>query len=144
MKRRTFIRTGILLSIAAVIGVLIPSFQKTIAKMVQKTTTDLKLKSDSIDQFMKEANEEQFWSKFSLSKKILLVVHGNVGFSKYLPLHNKFLLYKNQIIGHFLLSTDFFLNKMNTEAEINYSGFYNPYKQPCYNPFSANFYPERA
>lgn len=146
MKRRTFIKAGI-----AVTGLgfaaffMIPSFKETIAKMLSRTTAQLKIKPDFIDRFIQEATQEQFWSKFSRSKKALIVIHTNAGFLKsILPYRNKYLLYKGQITGHFLLSTDFFLKKMDTTHEIIYIGFYNPYKQPCYSPFSSNFYREKA
>jgi hypothetical protein len=45
------------------------------------------------------------------------------------------------IVGNFLLSTDFFLNKMDEDREITYSGIvYGPYRSPCGNPFSGMYY----
>lgn len=41
----------------------------------------------------------------------------------------------------YLLSTDFFRNKMDEKAEVKYLGLYNPYKMPCSNPFSHLYYP---
>jgi hypothetical protein len=41
----------------------------------------------------------------------------------------------------YLLSTDFFLNKMDESRTIKYVGFYNPYQFPCANPFSHIHYP---
>jgi len=146
MKRRTFLKAGIALTGLGVLAFfMIPSFQETIAKMLSKTTAQLKIKPDFIDRFIQEATQEQFWSKFSRSKKVLIVIHANSGFlQSLLPYRNKYLLYKGQITGHFLLSTDFFLRKMDTTQPLTYIGFYNPYKQPCFSPFSSNFYRETA
>lgn len=146
MKRRTFIKAGVVLAgIGLAAFFMVPSFKETIAKMLAKTTAQLKIKPDFIDLFIQEATQEQFWAKFSLSKKVLIVIHTNAGFLKsILPYRNKYLLYKGQITGHFLLSTDFFLKKMDTTQSLTYIGFYNPYKQPCFSPFSSNFYRETA
>jgi hypothetical protein len=146
MKRRTFIKAGIALTGLGVVAFfMVPSFKETIAKMLSKTTAQLKIKPDFIDRFIQEATQEQFWSKFSRSKKILIAIHTNAGFlQSLLPYRNKYLLYKGQITGHFLLSTDFFLSKMDSTKPVTYIGFYNPYKQPCFSPFSSNFYRETA
>ncbi|MBF9236507.1 hypothetical protein I2I05_03775 [Hymenobacter sp. BT683] len=44
----------------------------------------------------------------------------------------------------YLLSTDFFLNRMDERKEVKYLGWYNPHKTPCANPFSALYYPPAA
>ncbi len=41
----------------------------------------------------------------------------------------------------YLMSTDFFRNRMDESKEVNYLGLYNPHKTPCSNPFSAIYYP---
>ena len=41
----------------------------------------------------------------------------------------------------YLLSTDFFQNRMDESKEVKYLGWYNPHKTPCANPFSALYYP---
>ena len=41
----------------------------------------------------------------------------------------------------YLLSTDFFQNRMDERREVKYLGWYNPYKTPCANPFSSIYYP---
>ncbi|UOR06567.1 hypothetical protein MUN82_05585 [Hymenobacter aerilatus] len=41
----------------------------------------------------------------------------------------------------YLLSTDFFQNRMNELKLVRYQGIYDPYKTPCANPFSALYYP---
>lgn len=41
----------------------------------------------------------------------------------------------------YILSTDFFRNKMDETKPVQYLGLYNPYKTPCANPFSGTYYP---
>ena len=46
-----------------------------------------------------------------------------------------------QLTRTYILSTDFFRNKMDETKPVQYLGLYNPYKNPCANPFSATYYP---
>lgn len=144
MKRRTFIKVGIALTGVGIISfLLIPGFKDAIKNILKAETHGLKLDESAVGRFLSDADTEHFWSKFSRSKQLLITLHAYGGFlQSFLPYRNKYLLYKSQITGHFLLSTDFFLNKMDATQQVMYQGFYNPYKQPCYNPFSANYYRE--
>jgi len=50
-----------------------------------------------------------------------------------------------RILTHlYLISTDFFQNRMDESREVKYLGLYNPHKTPCANPFSAVYYPPAA
>ncbi len=42
----------------------------------------------------------------------------------------------------YLLSSDYFINKMDEGRTVQYLGFYNPYRSPCANPFSSLHYPD--
>ncbi|WP_316736903.1 hypothetical protein [Pedobacter aquatilis] len=46
-----------------------------------------------------------------------------------------------ELIKYFLLSTDFFINKMDESKPVKYLGFYSPYKSPVPNPFAYTLYP---
>lgn len=144
MNRRTFIKTGLLLTGAGLVTwFLFPTFKDAVHKILKTEMSNLNVSSDTITRFIQDADREKFWIKFSVAKKILIVAHTYSGFLRnVLPYRNKYLLYRNNITGQFLMSTDFFFNKMDTSKEVTYSGFYNPYKLPCYHPFSSNFYPE--
>lgn len=146
MNRRIFIKLGIALTGAGIITYLImPGFKDAVKHILRAETNNLKLGNKAVDQFMIDADKELFWSKFSRSKQLMITLHAYGSFLKsLLPYRNKYLLYKNQITGHFLLSTNLFLNKMDVTQPVTYHGFYNPYKHPCYNPFSANSYREMA
>jgi len=46
-----------------------------------------------------------------------------------------------ELIKYFLLSSDFFINKMDESKMVKYLGLYSPYKSPVPNPFSYTLYP---
>lgn len=46
-----------------------------------------------------------------------------------------------ELIKYYLLSTDFFINKMDESKVIKYLGLYSPYKSPVPNPFAYTLYP---
>jgi hypothetical protein len=45
------------------------------------------------------------------------------------------------ISQQYLLSTDFFRNKMDESKIVKYLGLFDPYLRPCANPFSEIYYP---
>jgi hypothetical protein len=47
----------------------------------------------------------------------------------------------NNLTELYLFSTDFFRNKMDESKVVKYVAYYNPFKIPCANPFSAMYYP---
>lgn len=145
MKRRKFIKVGIALGVLAFVTLIFPSFTQAIKKMLREDTEGLQIDGDSMDQFINDAHKEQFLATFSTIKKLLIVVHTYFGFlGGILPYRNKYVQYRGQLTGQFLLSTDLFRNQMDTTKQVQYTGFYNPYRQPCSNPFSNLFYPETA
>ena len=46
----------------------------------------------------------------------------------------------HQLISAYLLSSDFFQNKMDDKRTIKYIGLYDPYTRPCAHPFSHVHY----
>lgn len=46
-----------------------------------------------------------------------------------------------ELIKYYLLSSDFFINKMDESKPVKYLGLYSPYKSPIPNPFSYILYP---
>ncbi len=47
----------------------------------------------------------------------------------------------HEIVHYYLISTDFFLNKMDESRLVKYLGIYNAYARSCSNPFSFLYYP---
>lgn len=145
MKRRTFIKIGIGLALAGIAAYFFTSFTGAVRKMIANDTDMLQRDPDSIDQFISDATKEQFFNTFSRVKKILIAMHTYTGpLSALLPYRNKYIQYRGQITGQYLLSTNFFVNGMDSSKDVKYTGFFNPYRQPCSNPFSTIYYPETA
>ncbi|HEY9007939.1 hypothetical protein [Ohtaekwangia sp.] len=138
MKRRTFIRLSLLAIPAAIGAYFLLSFDKVLRRILKADTSELNLEEGAIDRFLQDAKREHFWNKFSLSKKMFICVqHFFSSLGIKLQYHTKYRQYRSVITGQFLLSTDFFLNKMDTTQRITYIGFFNPYKTGCSNPFSS-------
>ena len=137
ISRRQFIYYSIstvLVSVASYL--LISSYATFFKKIIRKDVEKLKVKSSDIDRFVAEAEEDLFFERLDLWYKAMLIVYYHfecIGIK--LPMHIKYLQLKSHLTGRFLLSTDFFKNNMNVQSNINYLGFYNPYKTVCSNPF---------
>lgn len=143
MKRRKFITIISGFSLASIGGyITYPAFQEVVKKIILHTTSGLNLEENQIEIFLAEANTENYWSQFSVFKKEFIKAHYLLENAVVtIPYFTKYLQYKNKILGQFLLSTDFFMNKMDSRKKINYIGFYNPYKLSCGSPFSNLYYP---
>ena len=143
MKRRTFLKAvaGVTLAFGGTYFI-VPSFAEAAENVIRVATRNLNIDQKVIDAFIESANKEKYWQNFSRMKKEFFrtasLLENGVGF---VPYSGKYLQYKNQIVGQFLLSTDFFINKMDSRKKIQYVSFYNPYKMPCANPFSSSYYP---
>ncbi|HSJ68214.1 MAG TPA: hypothetical protein VK921_11085 [Anditalea sp.] len=46
-----------------------------------------------------------------------------------------------QMTQDYILSTDFFINKMDESKTVHFIGAYDAYNTPCANPFSSLYYP---
>jgi hypothetical protein len=138
MNRRSFIRISSLAILAAIAGYFLLSFDKVVRRILVKDSEALDLGEDVIDRFIADAKKEYFWDKFSFSKKMFICVqHFLFSLGLKVKYHHKYMQYRSMITGQFLLSTDFFLNKMDTKQKVTYIGFFNPYKTGCSNPFSS-------
>lgn len=120
----------------------LPDFEESLRKIIEQDTASLKVKQEAIDQFLADAKKEEVLFSFSPKMKNLIIAC-TLAHSLNLPLPLKFdyFKYRTQIVSMFLLSTDFFHNKMNEQLPLTYTGFYNPYKRPCSSPFSSVYYP---
>lgn len=144
--RRNFIKYSILAGAGIVgassIGYLsIPKYDSILKKILINDLSGLILKPDAIDRFVADAiNENTFGHSFA-KKEMMRVYHYIANSRIPLPFKYKYEQYRADIVGKFLLSTDFFYNKMDETKQITYLRIYNPYKFPCGNPFSNLFYP---
>lgn len=145
MKRRKFL--GLIGAAGAgslLIGYAIaPSFEKTLEQIVRESVEGLQLEAGAIKKFLAEAESEGLLEQYDLSKQEFIRAHHVLenGFFD-LPYKHKYQQMRDDLAGKFLLSTDFFTNKMDTSRKIAYIGLYDPYTRPCSNPFSSVYYNE--
>lgn len=142
MNRRKFIGLLTLGLAGSAVGVFsLPSFENIAEDIILKDTAKLPLSAGAIQKYIVEVKDKNIWKNFNFAKREFFRAHyffSNALFK--LPYHSKYLQYRSEIVGNFLLSTDFFTNKMNTEDTINYVAIYDPYFRPCANPFSSIYY----
>jgi hypothetical protein len=110
--------------------------------VLQRDLRDLKLDEADLKKYALEAASLNPFN-FSPSKVKLIGLYNQlqqIGI-KTGPYYNKYIRYRAEIVGNFLLSTDFFWNKLNITDQIKYSGrIFTPYSYPCGNPFSNRYY----
>lgn len=125
----------------AAIGALgLGSFNTSVKSMIMRSIRGMDISEETVDQFLADARQEKFFRQYDLSKKGFIVAHTWL-MSDYLPYKLKYTQYCSQIVGTFLLSTNYFSTGTQKGAKIEYTGFYNPYKNPCSSPFSNIYYP---
>ena len=132
MKRRKF------LTIAGVSGVVaaLASFKfitspfESVAKNIIKSELDyLKLDEDGLDKFVAD------YTKLK-DRNYKLTMKGYSLFGINAARSGKV----HQLVSAYLLSSDFFQNKMDEKRTIKYVGLYDPYSRPCSHPFSHAWY----
>ena len=143
MNRRKFIILSLFTVVSAMVVSLfaVYDFETVVFKMLQHDLAFLKVRESDFTRFIQEARGSNYWNRIHMDKKkrafvILYFLLPNVG----LPYQFKYVQLRGLIVGNFLLSTDFFQNKMNEEAPITYIALFDPEITPCQNPFSNLFY----
>jgi hypothetical protein len=146
MNRTTFIKVSVLLAIGTMLAAYVLNFKRAVRSILQKDSEKLSFREqDIIDRFMSDADREDYWRQFSTAKKMFICIeHFFYSFGIRAPYYSKYLQYRSQITGQFLLSTSLFTGVADVSEPLVYTRFFNQYKQPCSNPFSVNVYPERA
>jgi len=142
MTRKRFLWLVLLFVITVCTSLyLLKDFDSVVRSIIKKDTAKLRVNDEIIDQFIAEAVKEKKWDQFNFQKKAFIkfcYFFSNPIFS--LPMRGKYIQYRSFIVRNFLLSTDFFIHKMDTDSDIRYIGLHNPYKRPCSNPFSNIYY----
>lgn len=146
MTRRRFI-LGLFALAAAIIGttILVIPFKNVVNKIIRKQLAYLNLEPTSVDRFANDMSVTQYYDRKNFGWKKQLFVRVFQFFDNpwiALPGKSRYEQYCTFFVNDFLLSTDFFLNKMDESKQVNYLALYEPYKRPCVNPFSNLFYPD--
>lgn len=146
MKRRNFIGLVTLGTAGALTGgyIFLENFEKFARKIIVKDTTSLKVDPAEIDKFMAVAAKKNVWNDlFPFHHKQLIKWHYYINNGMFtLPYLANYNAYRNKIVMTFLLSTNFFMDKMDESKKVHFTNLYDPYQIPCSNPFSNIFYPE--
>ena len=132
MNRRKFLTTtGIGAGVTALASarILTTSFEHSVESLICKELGFLKLDP---------AGVRQFAAAYSTSKdryyKLTIKAYNFLGIES----SRSGLVH--QLVSDYLLSTDFFMNKMDESRVIKHIGLYNPYMRRCAHPFSNAYY----
>ena len=148
MKRRTFLGLAGLATAGIAVGgyIAFQNFEKFARTIIVKDTASLKLDPSEIDKFFKAVSAGKrnvLDDLFPFHHRQLLKWHYYVDNGLFtLPYRVNYNAYRSKIVLIFLLSTNFFINRMDESKPVYFTSVYDPYKIPCSNPFSNLFYPE--
>ncbi|WP_205499834.1 twin-arginine translocation signal domain-containing protein [Rufibacter psychrotolerans] len=141
MNRRNFLRVTSLAGAATIalpsLGYMTTSLKDAAVGVIINELNYLTLDRAGVEQFVDDYLRGHYINS-SLKAQFSLIscyyLGGNVTKSLTIP----------KLVQSYLISTDFFLNKMDERRTIKYINRNMPYKLPCYNPFSALYYPQAA
>lgn len=135
MNRRKFLTlTGLSAAAIAipVVGFSTKSLHSAVSSIIYREYNYLKLNPEGVDLYVQEyLNNNKGGHTYHM--KIMAFDLFNV------EQENSTIV--SHIVQNYLLSTDFFLNKMDETKVVHYIGAYDPYNTPCANPFSSLHYP---
>jgi len=137
MRRRNFLRIAGLGTAAVVlptISVYSTSFEQTTADLIMNQFSFLKLDMAGVRQFAAD-----YCTAVDTNKT--LYVRTKMRLYDLFKIDSDRSQLVRTITTLYLVSTDFFNNKMDESKIVRYKGLYNPYKTPCANPFSSLYYP---
>ncbi len=145
MTRRRFIIGLLALAVVFIGGaILVIPFEKVVGKILRTQLSFLKLENAAVDSFTRDMASSGYYEKKSFDWKKQLFVRIYHFFENPLipiPGRGRYDAYCTFFVNDFLLSTDFFLNKMDESKTVTYIALFEPYKRPCSNPFSNLYYP---
>ena len=141
IKRRTFLKASIVgISSIASGWAILASFNIVIHNIIERYTTGMPLENGLIAEFIKESDKAQLWRRFNLRKRVFITAHYVT--NEKLPYRHKYVQIRDEIVGIFLLSTDYFYNGNQPDIAISFTSIHNPHRKPCSNPFSSLYYPD--
>ena len=116
-------------------------FEKVIADILTENLEGLKVSPSDISDYARDVTKNNALN-FSFAGTQMLCLYDIRSFQPFLqPLNKKYTRLCTDITANFLLSTDFFMNKMDEKKTITYSGsVYSVYRSACANPFSVLYY----
>jgi hypothetical protein len=137
MKRRKFLTiTGIGSAVAAFTSFkfVSTSFENATARLIKNQLDFLKLDEEGLERFVNDFAKENKSSSYRMALRGYAFIGVRASQSGKV----------NQLVTTYLLSTDFFQNKMDENKIIKYMGLYDAHKRPCAHPFSHFYYPDAS
>lgn len=107
------------------------TIQKYAALLIKDELSYLKLEEGSVEKYVNDY--------FSYSNDIFFKMKLKSMYYLNITWKNSNLI--KELIKTYLLSSDFFINKMDESKVVRYLGLYSPYKSPVPNPFAYTLYP---
>ncbi len=146
LNRRKFLRhaflaaAGVSVSYAGQSTKLTP-FAKVIRNILITDLKGLRVNLADIEAYAREAAKKNPLG-FSFATTQMMELYQIPGVKRLpLPSNKRYAALRGQITGNFLLSTNFFQNKMDESKEIKYAGYiYEAHKGACANPFSGLYF----
>ena len=139
MKRRKFLTyLGVGAALTGVPAVLVSSktvYEKAIVSGLKNRFSYLKLEPNCLAQFAKAFINFQETQDYAYAQKVKIKL-----LSSYVTPGGKHSDIEDYVAENFLLSTDFFYNKMDATKEVKFVSLFNPQLRPCSNPFSSAYY----
>jgi hypothetical protein len=130
MKRRQFLTIAGIGGLIAGLATFGIAFQGAVERIISNELNFLNLDKEGVRRFVADYTR-------SMTSKNKMMLKGysfmGIGAAKSQKI--------NSLINAYLLSTDFFMNKMDENRTIKYVGLYDPYMRPCVHPFSSAYYP---
>lgn len=127
MKRRNFLTIAGIGVVASAVSLkfFTEPFEHAAVAMITKELKFLKLDRKGVEQFVEaySQNKDEFYKLTMKSYRVIGVRASQSG-----KIH--------QLVSLYLLSTDFFMHKMDESRIIKYVSLYNPFIKPCCHPFS--------
>ncbi|MBT1703805.1 hypothetical protein [Chryseosolibacter indicus] len=147
MKRRKFLAitgasaAGLVLSVGA-FGVTLPGMEKLIVSMVKEDVSQLNVKQEDIKRYAADVVKHDPFRFGDKKWKFLAAYSRLKPLGLPLPYEGLYTELRSIVTGNFLLSTNYFWEKLGDNDEVKYSGrIFTPYNYPCGNPFSNLYYP---
>ncbi|AHM63597.1 hypothetical protein D770_26770 [Flammeovirgaceae bacterium 311] len=134
MQRRKFLKLTGLSAVALAIpgvGMGAISTEQAIAGILKNEFDYLELDDKGLKQFVKDFLEFRGHGKYVHVKVRTLYLFRVKAAESSLV---------DRLAREYILATDFFINKMDESKTVKYIGLYDPYKRPCANPFTYNYY----
>lgn len=116
-------------------------FEKVISNILVKGLEGMKVDPSEIEKYARDLTKTKALNISFANTQLISMYHTYTIEPFLFPFNKRYSRLRRDIVTNFLLSTDFFINKMDEQKEIKYTGaIYDIYRTACANPFSGLYY----